>query len=78
MHRIAWRSPLASMTATPNPDLPGQLPHPASLALARRLAAGADSVEVRAVSLYGGDLESTCSLDGFTVAAGPLLRTCGG
>ena len=60
------------------PDLPGHLEHPAPLALARRLSAGGDSVEIRAVSLYGSDLESTFSLDGFTTAAGPLLRACGG
>ena len=57
-------------------ELPGHLVHPAPLALARRLADGAASLDVRAASLYGGYLESTFSLAGFTTAAGPLLRAC--
>ena len=57
-----------------NPTFPGRWPHPAPLALARRLSAAADSVNVRAVSLCAGDIKSTFSLDGFTAAAGPLLK----
>ena len=60
------------------PDLLGPLSHPAPLALTQRLSAGSGSVDIRAVSLYGGDLKSTFSLDGFRVAITPLLRTCGG
>ncbi len=46
--------------------------------MGRRLSASADSVDFRAVSLYAGDIKNTFSLDGFTAAARPLLRTCGG
>ena len=51
--------PLSRGRSLAEPDLPGPLAHPAPLTLARRLPSGADSVDVRAASLYAGDLEST-------------------
>ena len=45
--------------------------------MARRLSASADSVDVRAVSPFGDDLESTFSLDGVHgPPTEPSPRTC--